>query len=273
MITSSDALLQYSHLHPLVVSNLVRQFDLVDYFLNIESAQRLEQQIQDGLRWNDGVDKPWIMWNVGTLGKPRLAEALKGNSESECTLTVGILMLGLSLPGSCSILFGDEIGLENTNNSALMPWREIGYSNFLLTNSSNSSPWLHSKETTAQMDCLQNSIDLFGQLSDIRKDALPMHTNAILKYDVHDVLESRTLNYVLKMLPNSKTVLIERFYPRRHRYLLILNLAKENVTHDLSGTYFGGQTLLSSSGKKNGYVKLNQLILDSGEGLLLLLDK
>ena len=115
------------------------------------------------------------------------------------------------------------------------------------------------------------SVESFVKLMEIRRDALPLHINAVLKYD-QDVVETRAHNYVFKMLPNN-TVIIERFYPRRHRYLLILNLGIKNVTHDLSNTYFGGQTLVSSTGRKQGYVKLNQLILSPGEGLLLLLDK
>ena len=74
------------------------------------------------------------------------------------------------------------------------------------------------------------------------------------------------------LLSNS-TAVIERSYPRRHRYLLITNLSGHNVTHDLSKVYFGGQTLFSSTGDKYGYVQLKNFNMMPAEGLLLLLDR
>jgi hypothetical protein len=251
MIGSSDFILQYSLQHPLLVSNVLKQFDLLDHNLNLDRPSKLEEQIRDGLRWDNDVDKPWIMWNVGTLLKSRLANSLVDDT-SECVLTVGVLMLALCLPGSASVLYGDEIGLESMTNSSISG---LDSTTFMQWNS----------------HCGDSSVENFGKLLEMRQDALPLHTNAILKYD-NGIVESRSHNYVFKMLPNN-TVVVERFYPRRNRYLLILNLGIKNVTHDLSKTYFGGFTLMSSSGRKQGYVKLNQLNLSPGEGLLLLLDK
>lgn len=236
---------------------MLKQLDLIDHNLNLENPSQLEEKIREGLRWDSDVDKPWIMWNVGTLGKPRLADLLKEGSE--CIITAGFLMLALGLPGSASILYGDEIGLKSTTNSTvsglestgIMKWGDI----------------FSEKES----NCHRYSIESFSKISAVRKDALPLHINAILKYD-QDVLVYRTQNYAYKLIHND-TVVIERYYPRRHRYLLILNLGSKNITHDLSNTYFGGLTLVSSSGRKQGYVKLSQLTLLPGEGLLLLLDK
>lgn len=250
-IVSSDFILQYSLQHQLLVSNVLTQFDLVDHNLNLERPSRLEEQIREGLGWDNDVDKPWIMWNVGTLLKSRLANSLVEDNNA-CVLTVGVLMLALCLPGSASVLYGDEIGLESMTNSSLSG---LDSSTFMQWNS----------------HCGESSLENFGKLLEIRQDALPLHINAILKYD-KEAIDSRSHNYVFKMLPNN-TVVVERFYPRRNRYLFILNLGIKNVTHDLSKTYFGGFTLISSTGRKQGYVKLNQLNLSPGEGLLLLLDK
>ena len=216
LITSSDFILQYSLQHPLLVSNALKQFDLLDHNLNLERPSRLEEQIREGLRWDSSVHMPQIMWNVGTIGKGRLAD-FHIEDTNGCLLTIGVLMLALGLPGSASVLYGDEIGLPSITNSSL------------------------------------------GVLE----------STSVMKWS-EDLNIDPTISF--KMLPNN-TVIVERFYPRRHRYLLILNLGIKNVTHDLSNTYFGGQTLISSTGRKQGYVKLNQLILSPGEGLLLLLDK
>ena len=113
-----------------------------------------------------------------------------------------------------------------------------------------------------------------GRLNELRRRAAPLYTNAVVKYDANDRPVSRSINYVYRTLADSRTVLVERFYPRRHRYLLISNLSRRNnVTHDLSNTYFGGEVLVSSTGTKVGYVRLKQLHLQPGEGLVLLLDK
>ena len=260
LITSSDFILQYSLQHPLLVSNALKQFDLLDHNLNLERPSRLEEQIREGLRWDSSVHMPQIMWNVGTIGKGRLAD-FHIEDTNGCLLTIGVLMLALGLPGSASVLYGDEIGLPSITNSSLG-----------VLESTSVMKWSEDLNIDPTISfCINKSVETFGKLSAIRKDALPLHINAILKFD-QDIVESRTHNYVFKMLPNN-TVIVERFYPRRHRYLLILNLGIKNVTHDLSNTYFGGQTLISSTGRKQGYVKLNQLILSPGEGLLLLLDK
>lgn len=275
MIASSDFILQYSLQHPLLVPNALKQFELLDHNLNLERPSRLEEQIREGLRWDSSVDMPWIMWNVGALGKSRLADVHLEDG-SGCIFTVGVLMLALGLPGSASVLYGDEIGLPSiTNNSSsgglesttVMKWSEGLNANSIIP---TSSPWSE-EDRNINSYCINKSVELFGKLLAIRRDALPLHVNAILKYD-HDIVQSRTHNYVFKMLPNN-TFIVERFYPRRHRYLLILNLGIKNVTQDLSKTYFGGQTLVSSTGRKQGYVKLNQLVLSPGEGIMLLLDK
>ena len=261
-VVSSSFLQMYSNHHPkhsLIVHN---QFDLVDHFLHVDHPDDIADQIKQGLRWDNDIGKPWILWNLGSHGKPRLANLLPGRSD--CTPTMGILMLAMSLPGSVSVLYGDEIGLHNTtfagdetDSSALMRWTE------------DSGP-ANSLSAPAGR-CFIASVRTFGRLSAIRKDAVPLHTNAVLKFD-KQVLESRTFNYLCQVHSNS-TVVIERYYPRRHRYLLITNLSSRNVTHNLSNIYFGGLTLVSSTGNKEGYIKLNALHLQPAEGLLLLLDR
>lgn len=271
LIASSDFVFQYLLQHPLQETHVLKQLDLIDHHLDLEHPSQLADKIREVLLWDNDADKPWIMWNVGTLEKNRLVDLFRDTSE--CVVTSGVLMLALGLPGSASVLYGDEIGLQSIINAtvpelkttAFMEWNDESiFSSALPT----PLPWFASEEKSG---CLRNSVESFAKISAIHKEALPLHINAIVKYE-QDVLVSRTHNYVYKIL-HSNTLIIERFYPRRHRYLLILNLDIKNVTHDLSNTYFGGQTLVSSSGRKQGYVKLNQLTLLPGEGLLLLLDK
>lgn len=278
VVVSSGFVSQYSLNHPLLLTNVLNQVDLIDHTLNLERHSEIGEQIKEVLQWDSDVHKPWIMWNVGTIENSVNIESF--SHVEGCRITTGALMLVLSLPGSASVLYGDEIGLRTMYNSSeshhkvagLMEWS--GRQSNLETDQifSTSSTWaLPGWHTFGYSECHDKILESFDQLARIHQDALPLHTNAILKYD-QEVLVSRTHNYVLKILGN-ETLLIERFYPRRHRYLTIFNTSKKNVSHDLSNTYFGGQTLVSSTGMKQGYVKLSQLNLLSGEGLLLLLDK
>ena len=247
-IVSSDFVRDYAQHHPLVIDHVLKQFDLVEQYLDVSRPNEMGEQIRQGLIWDSSIDKPWIMWTVGGFDKPRLANVL------ECLPPIGALMLSMGLPGSSSIYYGDEISLDEApfNNGPNFPF--------------------HNSSMNEDVECKNiNWVQTLVMFGDIRQDAVPLHVNVVLKFE-HDILKSRTFNYLCKVLDND-TVVVERFYPRRHRYLLIANLGSKNVSHDLSNTWYGGKTLVSSTGNKMGYVELNQLHLLPGEGLLLLLDK
>lgn len=225
----------------------------------------IERQIEEGLRWDSDIHQPWIMWNVGTLGKLRLAD--RHTNSDGCAHTAGMLMFALCLPGSTSILYGDELGLrsvENASESANTPsmqWAD------------NDGVAVLNNRTThpVNFNCGNLTIDTLRNLTSVRRAAVPLYMNAVVKYN-RDEIESRNHNYLIQML-GSDTVILERFFPRRNRYLLVVNVGSATVHHDLSSIYFGGQTLVSSYGTKHGYFKLSNLSLLPGEGLLLLLDK
>jgi len=161
-------------------------------------------------------------------------------------------MLISSLPGSVSIQNGEEIGLPARHNSTSMVDMQ--------------------HDGDVNTGCRNSSAEMFGQMAAIRRDAVPIHSNVIVKYDAKGVLESRFFNYIYNLVSNT-TVVIERSYPRRHRYLIIINLSDHDVTHDLSKVYYGGQTLLSSNGDKRGYIQLKDLNMVPSEGVLFLLDR
>lgn len=279
-ICSSDFLQHYYQLHPLSVDHALRQFDLVDNYLDVSNLSELGENIREGIQWDNGINNPWILWNVGTLGKPRIGSVLQRKGEG-CISSVGAHMLAMALPGSTSIYFGEESDLRiSMDDGASDDSEDLSYKHLTTKNIEKPNfPNLNlevqpgERETDVRSDCQLNtsSVEILGLFSSIRADAVPLYVNAVLKFD-NLVLESRSSNYLLRILGDS-SVVIERYYPRRHRYLFIANLGPNNVTHDLSNTYFGGQTLVSSSGTKHDYVKLDRLSLVPGEGLLLLLDK
>ena len=229
------------------------QLDLVDAYVSVERVSGLQEQILRALRWDDQVGKPWIMWSAGGELRSRMQNLAHA---THCQWNAGALMFLLSLPGSASVFYGDEIGLRNNVNNAttLQPMSPMQWSDPAPDHCPDSATVLHQ----------------LGQATAVRRDAVPLHTNAIIR-QLRDT-QSRTHNYQYFVLAN-KTVVVERYYPRRHRYLTISNLGTESVVHDLSRSYYGGQTLVSSTATKSGYIQLDRLHLEAGEGLLLLLDK
>jgi len=247
LIVSSDFLSEYSKIHPAHSTSQLRdQFNLVEHYLRIDQINDIAHQIAEGLRWDDDLMSPWILWSLGNVEKTRLINLVNINAagKSHCDSNLGALMLAMNLPGSVSLYQGDEM---SASSSSMMEFNE------------------------KMIICSNSSIAAFGNLSTIRKDAVPLYLNVLTKFDAKGIVESRNFNYKLSRMDS--TIIVERFYPRRHRYLLILNLSASNVTHDFSSVYFGGRTLISSSGEKNGYIELRILNLQPAEGLLLQLDR
>lgn len=244
----------FAETFPHNTDNILAQFDLIDHYLDVSipiMPISLEEQIRQGLHW-DGENKPSTLWNVGSVETKRLADSFSNGSD--CDIRMGPLFLAMSLPGSASIFYGDEVGLRSISDSGR------------LSNVPNMK-WGNGSENNCSMD----PVDIFRHFAIVRKESVPLYINAVLKFD-KDVLESRKLNYNLNQI--NSTIVVERFYPRRNRYLLVCNVGLENsTTRDVSNTYYGGLSLVSSTGKVNGYVKLDQLKVVQGEGLLLLLDK
>lgn len=89
--------------------------DLVHVSLDVGVS--LKPQIEDALgKW------PQVLWSLGHSGNDRLADRLAGTNN-----TVGALLLLMSLPGTPSLLYGDEIGLKGLHD----PLKEVRAPNFL----------------------------------------------------------------------------------------------------------------------------------------------
>lgn len=64
---------------------------------------------------------------------------------------------------------------------------------------------------------------------------------------------------------------MDRFYPRRNQYAVVVNLGNEVINTDLSHYYFGGSVLASSHGQ-TGFVTFRNISLQPGEALACILD-
>lgn len=84
-------------------------FELIDFQLNINinKTETIRDQV-NAVYLNAPKSFPWILWSVGDVTTSRLATRI-GN---EYVLTSAFLLT--MLPGTISIFYGDEIGLQDT---------------------------------------------------------------------------------------------------------------------------------------------------------------
>lgn len=84
-------------------------FELIDFQLNINinKTETIRDQV-NAVYLNAAKSFPWILWSVGDVTTSRLATRI-GN---EYVLTSAFLLT--MLPGTISIFYGDEIGLQDT---------------------------------------------------------------------------------------------------------------------------------------------------------------
>ena len=111
------------------------------------------------------------------------------------------------------------------------------------------------------MICESKHIDIILQV--------PIYINGIFKYE-GDYHPKKTTNYKIRRSAEHLLV-VDRFYPRRNKYALAINLANTSHIWDLSKLYFCGNVLASSHGRE-GDVDFRHLELAAGEAMAFVLD-
>lgn len=86
-------------------------FDLMDIYLDIQlnQTENIRDQI-NSVYINEPPSHPWVNWNIGSSITSRLATRLGSN------VTLTSMFLLLMLPGTVTILYGDELALKNSIN-------------------------------------------------------------------------------------------------------------------------------------------------------------
>ncbi|CAB3365556.1 Hypothetical predicted protein [Cloeon dipterum] len=251
------------------IENLV---DLVHISLDLTHGGPLRSPITGALElWSQK-----ILWSVGHSGNLRLADRLKDSNN-----TVAALLLLMSLPGTPSILYGDEIGLKapqdlDTDNGELqhlrqlppMPW---AYSNQNKFTDHNVLPWMPSGEALLKNSDAQKAQTAVAKMAVLRKYSPQMYmTN-------HTIGMPRgSKNFVIKY-ENAETgvIVVQRWYQRRHKVVTIANLGQNAISPDLSSYYHGGKVLIAyPNARLQGQdITMRQLSLVAGEVLVLQVDK
>jgi hypothetical protein len=81
------------------------------------------------------------------------------------------------------------------------------------------------------------------------------------------------MSYIISRTVESDIMIVERYYPRRHSYVIVCNFGNQTQTKDLSFAYYGGEVVADQRGRVGSYLTFNALTLFAGESILIKLDK
>lgn len=251
--------------HGIAYNTLMNKADLVDVFLEVTNGTaHVKSQVEGFLKgalWSK-PGAPWAHWSVGNVDSRRLSSSLTPNQ------TIAVLLLNIMLPGTPNIFYGDEVGLreisepeedyhesKHIHNLVPMAWPE-GSRQF---SSRGVLPWALGGGGGGAAVALRDLIAL-------RPQAPPVYLNAVWKDGAG--------------LPNAQLrrsgsiLVVERWYPRRNTFLLLVNLEDKGVRRDLSSWYYGGVPLVATDSALQGQqLVFKELSLRPAEAMVVKLEK
>ncbi|CAH1122549.1 unnamed protein product [Ceutorhynchus assimilis] len=253
------------NLTPKENSNIIlNHVDLVDVKLNIEKgvAEIIQQidAVQNGSLFSR-PGTPWVHWSIGNVNSNRLANILPfGNA------TLGATLLQMMLPGTPSIFYGDEIGLNQVPDDdrkdikhlrqlTMMPWQNehIAW---------KVHPWLYGGDTVAHF----TQIEAIIRMVELRNQSPSIYMNAVYKQGVNKA------NAEVKYSQENFLV-VQRWYPRRKSYVVASNLGSTKISADLSLLLYSGQVIvgprIDSTPETISFKEVN---LWPGESVVIVLD-
>ncbi|XP_020287809.1 maltase A2-like isoform X2 [Pseudomyrmex gracilis] len=251
-------------------NTILARIDLIDVILRLtNSTKDIKAQIDSVM---NGVlfDKPgypWIHWSVGNVDSNRMASTL-----SVKNATIAASLLNMMLPGTPSIFYGDEIGIEDcecqdhkdlahVHNLVPMYWEKKDNSD------SSFSPmgittWLpEARKPTETM--LKGAIT---QMTRLRTETTPIYVKAVLREN--QITANCDVRYA-----EDDMIVIERWYPRRNSYVFVANFGNETRKKDLSSLYYGGYVVVGPKYRINRDVYFKELTVLPGEAFVIKLDK
>lgn len=250
-----------SEIHKDAIMNNV---DLIDMQLDIEKgANEITKRIYkiENSTLFTKAGNPWIHWHIGDEDTKRLANRLlNGNS------TLGALLLNLMLPGTPSIFYGDEIGLqqiydphgdredlEHIHQLTPMAWPNLKQRSFA---------WLHGEKTKVDYD--QGS--LIAKMVSLRKTSPSIYMNSVYKNEMNKA------NAEVKYSKGDLLV-IQRWYPRRKSYVIVSNLGRNKIQADLSTLLYRGDVIVGPRlDSMPSTISFKEILLWPGESVVIELE-
>ncbi|GLH01430.1 Uncharacterized protein GBIM_07586 [Gryllus bimaculatus] len=256
------------------INVVLNHMDLVDVHLDLysngtEGIKRSVNNLLKGLLY-EKPGYPWIHWNVGSVETHRLA-AVSGSAEGN----LAAVLFNMMLPGTPSIFYGDEIGLQDyfvpdgehreihhPSQLAPMHWNSNEHG-FGFT-STGIFPWINPSQSLGSV--VGSRKDIIRNVAMFRESSPSIYMNGIVKEGM------KTPNCEIRVL-DSDIVVIQRWYPRRHSYVMVTNLGGHTRTRDLSSWLYGGEIVVDQRSRTGQYVKFDSLTLNAQESLIVKLDK
>ncbi|XP_023289386.1 neutral and basic amino acid transport protein rBAT isoform X2 [Orussus abietinus] len=255
---------------PPVQNVLLSRIDLVDVPLRVyNGTKNVANQIRkvtEGLLF-EKPSHPWVHWSIGGVDTKRVASVLHVANAS-----IAASLLGMMLPGTPSIFYGDEIGMVDCNcedhqdlkdlhNLTPMFWDKTdGVADKFSTN--GVFAWL--SEPTAPTET--SLIGAVAKMVKLRSETPTIYVKAV--YKDNKAAANCDIRYTADEL-----IVVERWYPRRNSYVLVANLGNETQTKDLSNLYYGGHVVVGPANKMGKDVYFKQLVILPGEAFVIKLDK
>ncbi|XP_058125579.1 neutral and basic amino acid transport protein rBAT-like [Anopheles ziemanni] len=224
-----------------VVHDVLSQVDLVDVYLDVSNGtDGIGKTVQDAIKGRllRGEDHPWIHWSLGSVSERRMTSGLSPNA------TLAATLMELTLPGTPSIFYGDEISLEEVHDPkgehgdsqhlhhlATMVWD--GSQNQFTSRA--SLPWMP-RSASASLHHLDYVIEAIA----LRKRSPSIYLNAVVK-------EGKRLPNADVKSNQNEILVVQRWYPRRHSFATIANLGQKRVSLDLTAMFYSGEIVAGSS--------------------------
>lgn len=267
LMTSESFIRTMEKRSPSLVSSFLSIFDLLDVRLNVKVNGTLEvaEQVSNIASWTSSSTSsrlPWITWHIGGVETSRLATRLHRK------YTLGSIFLLMMLPGSVSIFYGDEIGLEDSfdifsqkvfrgGQLCPMQWSAASQANFTDV---DALPWLPVHPAYSVFNAANQAeiTKLASRIISLRQSA-PSIAGSGSKggYRFHQA--------------DGSVVGLERYYPRSERYYLAANLGYVTETRDMSKDLYEAKVLVSTH-RLSGRMQFHNVRLEPGEAFVALID-
>ncbi|KAI1309017.1 Neutral and basic amino acid transport protein rBAT [Halotydeus destructor] len=282
-------------------------FHLIDTFLNINvsSTEDIRDQVNQ-VFLNEPHSHPWTLWNIGSVTSSRVATRIGSR------LVPAAIFLLTMMPGSVSLMYGDELPLHdsisgNSNKEyrggqlCPMAWTSSFPSgNFSQGNNGTNGPlpWLPSNRdygknnVQRQVDNVQRVQRLIAfRKAHFEQFTIGKHGNYLFHY-IHNgqiVFERYfTKNWTSGDQPDdhqdsghsggeepTKESYEDKspFVSTRSRYVLIANLGLEARTKDLKEKFSQGSIKVTSNSKRmREFLYLKSVKLEPGEAIIAQVD-
>ncbi|XP_025159299.1 neutral and basic amino acid transport protein rBAT isoform X3 [Harpegnathos saltator] len=250
--------------------SLLRPNDLIDVTLRMTNGTKdIKAQIEavtKGMLFEKAA-YPWIHWSVDTVDTSRVASTMSVKNAS-----LAASLLGMMLPGTASIFYGDEIGIEDcecqdhkdlahVHNLVPMYWERKDGSDSRFS-SVGVSTWL--PEAGKPLETSLTGV--IPEMARLRTETTTIYVKAVLREK--QIAANCDVKYV-----KDEIIVIERWYPRRNSYVYVANFGNETRTKDLSSLYYGGHVVVGPNSRLNRNVYFKELTILPGEAFVIKLDK